>query len=188
MGIDGSNPKQLLPTNTPAFFPVISPDSRSVIFNSAHSGNLILWRVGIDGGESKQLTDTMSSFFPAVSPDGKWVAAFAEGVTFGGRPKIIVVPSGGGPVTRSFDVSPGFVPDLHPVLRWTPDGSSLTYVDESNGADNIWSQSVNGEPRKPLTNFKSDRISCFAWSRDGKRLAIARGPVTTDVVLLRDFR
>jgi eukaryotic-like serine/threonine-protein kinase len=188
MGIDGSNPKQLLPTNTPAFFPVISPDSRSVIFNSAHSGNLILWRVGIDGGESKQLTDTMSSFFPAVSPDGKWVAAFAEGVTFGGRPKIIVVPSGGGPVTRSFDVSPGFVPDLHPVLRWTPDGSSLTYVDESNGADNIWSQSVNGGPRKPLTNFKSDRISCFAWSRDGKRLAIARGPVTTDVVLLRDFR
>jgi serine/threonine protein kinase/sugar lactone lactonase YvrE len=187
MDIDGSNPKQLLPTNTPAFFPVISPDSGSVIFNSAHSGNLVLWRVGIDGGESKQLTDTMS-LFPAVSPDGKWVAAFVEGTTYGGRPKIIIVPFAGGPVTKSFDVSPGFVPDNHPVLRWTPDGNSLTYVDESNGADNIWSQSVNGGPRKPLTNFKSDSISCFAWSLDGKRLAIARGPVTTDVVLLKDFR
>jgi len=64
----------------------------------------------------------------------------------------------------------------------------LTYIDESNGVDNIWSQPVNGGSRKALTNFKSDRISSFAWSRDGKRLAISRGPVTTDVVLLRDFR
>jgi Tol biopolymer transport system component len=64
----------------------------------------------------------------------------------------------------------------------------LTYVDESNGADNIWSQPVNGGDRKPLTNFKSESISSFSWTRDGKRLAISRGPVTTDVVLLRDFR
>ena len=187
MDMDGSNPKQLLPTNTPAFFPIISPDSGSVIFNSAHSGNLVLWQVGIDGGEAKQLTDTMS-LFPAVSPDGKWVAAFVEGTAYGGKPMINIVPFTGGPATKSFEVSPGFVPDLHPVLRWTPDGNALTYVDDSNGADNIWSQPVNGGPRKPLTNFKSDSISCFAWSRDGKRLAIARGPVTTDVVLLRDFR
>jgi len=73
-------------------------------------------------------------------------------------------------------------------LRWTPDGSALTYVDESNGADNIWSQPVNGGPRKPLTNFKSGSILSFAWSYDGKRLAMSRGPVSTDVVLLKDFR
>jgi serine/threonine protein kinase/dipeptidyl aminopeptidase/acylaminoacyl peptidase len=188
MDIDGSNPKQLLPTNTPAFFPVISPDSGSVIFNSAHSGNLVLWKVGIDGANTPtQLTETIS-IFPAVSPDGRWVASFSEGSDAGGKPKIIIVPFTGGPAIKWFDVSPGFVPDNHPVLRWAPDGSALTYVDESNGADNIWSQPVNGGLRKPLTNFKSDNISSFAWSRDGKRLAIARGPVTTDVVLLRDFR
>ncbi len=55
-------------------------------------------------------------------------------------------------------------------------------IDESNGADNIWSQPLNGEPRKPVTNFRSDSIFSFAWSQDGKRLAISRGPVTTDVV------
>ena len=187
MDIDGSNPKLLLPTNTPAFFPIVSPDSSSVVFNSAHSGNLVLWRVGIDGGEPKQLTDT-NSLFPALSPDGKWVAFFARAPAAEGKPRIEIIPSEGGPAIKSFDVSAGFVPEKHPVLRWTPDGSSLTYVDESNGADNIWSQSVNGGTRKPLTNFKSDSISSFDWSRDGKRLVISRGPVTTDVVLLRDFR
>ena len=187
MDIDGSNPKLLLPTNTPAFFPIVSPDSASVVFNSAHSGNLVLWKVGIDGGEAKQLTDGMS-LFPAISPDGKWVAFFALNPAPDGKPKIEIVPFAGGPATNSFDVSPAFVPDLHPILRWTADGSALTYIDEWNGVDNIWSQPVNGGPRKPLTNFKSDSISSFAWSRDGKRLAISRGPVTTDVVLLKDFR
>jgi TolB protein len=187
MDIDGSNPKQLLPTNTPAFFPMVSPDSSSVVFNSGHSGNLVLWKVGIDGGQAKQLTDTMS-VFPAISPDGKWVAFFAYPRSADGKPKIEIVPFSGGPVAKSFDVSPGFIPDNHPILRWTPDGGALTYVDESNGADNIWSQPVNGGPRKPITNFSSDNISSFDWSRDGKRLAISRGPVTTDVVLLRDFR
>lgn len=185
--IDGSNPKQLLPPNTPAFFPIVSPDSGSVIFNSGRSGELILWKVGIEGGEGKQLTNK-TSVFPAISPDGRWVAFFDSKSAPEGKPRIEVVPFDGGPVAKSFDVPPAFVPDNHPVLRWTPDGSALTYVYESNGADNIWSQPVNGGPRKPLSNFKSDNISSFAWSRDGKRLAISRGPVTTDIVLLRDFR
>jgi serine/threonine protein kinase len=187
MDNDGSNPKQLLPGSMPAFFPIVSADGAWVVFNSARSGNLVLWKVGIDGGEPKQLTDT-NSMFPAVSPDGKWVASFAWEAAPGGKPKIVIRPFAGGQAARSFDLSPGFVPDLHPILRWTPNGSALTYVDQSNGTDNIWSQPVDGGPRKPLTNFKSDSISFFDWSRDGKRLAISHGPITTDVVLLRDFR
>ena len=187
MDLDGTDLKQLLPTNTPAFFPIVSPDSSSVVFNSGHSGNLVLWKVGIDGGQAKQLTDNMS-VFPAISPDGKWVAFFAYAAAADGNPRIEIVPFSGGPVTKSFEISPGFVPDNHPILRWTPDGTALTYVDESNGADNIWSQPVSGGPRKPVTNFKSDRILSFDWSRDGKRIAMSRGPVTTDVVLLKDFR
>jgi serine/threonine protein kinase len=187
IGIDGSDPKLLLPTNTPAFFPIVTPDSSSVVFNSAHSGDLVLWKVGIDGGEARQLTDKMS-LFPAISPDGKWVAFFVEATAGNGKPRIEIVPFTGGPATKRFDVSPGFVPDNHPVLRWTPDGNALTYVDEANGADNIWSQPINGGLRKPITNFSSDSISSFDWSRDGKRLAISRGPATTDVVLLRNFR
>jgi len=187
MDIDGNNVKQLLPGNMPIFSPTISPDGVWVVFNSAHSGKVVLWKVGIDGGEPQQVTDT-DSLFPAISPDGNWVAFFRRDPAAGEKPTIVIVPLIGGPATKSFEVSPGFVPEFHPTLKWTPDGDALTYIDSSNGADNIWSQPVNGGPHKPLTNFKSDSISFFAWSRDGKRLAISHGPVTTDVVLLKDFR
>jgi len=187
MDINGNNLKQLLPGNTPVFSPVVSPDSAWVVFNTARSDNVDIWKVGIDGGEPERLTNN-GSLFPAVSPDGKWVASFSADAAAGGKPKILIVPFTGGPATKSFDVSPGFVPELHPGLRWTPDGSALTYVDQTESADNIWSQPLNGGPRKSLTNFKADRIAAFTWSRDGKRLAISRGQITTDVVLLRDFR
>ena len=39
-----------------------------------------------------------------------------------------------------------------------------------------------------LTNFKTGRIFNFDWSRDGKWLALARGSVTSDVVLISDLR
>jgi len=39
-----------------------------------------------------------------------------------------------------------------------------------------------------LTDFKSDQIFSFEWSRDGKQLALTRGTESSDVVLIRDFR
>jgi len=40
---------------------------------------------------------------------------------------------------------------------------------------------------KPVTDFKDQTIFNFAWSRDGKQLAISRGVVNSDVMLLQDF-
>ena len=187
MELDGSNLKQLMPGNVSSFFPIISPDGAWVVFNSAGAGNVGLWKVGIDGGEPEQLTNTLS-LFPAISPDGNWIAFFSLDASAGGKPRIAIMPFAGGAVTKWFDISPAFSPDAYPTLRWTPDGNALTYVDQFNGADNIWRQPVNGGPRKPITDFKSDRISFFAWSRDGKRLALSHGPVTTDVILIKDFK
>jgi len=47
---------------------------------------------------------------------------------------------------------------------------------------------LDGGPSKQLTNFKSDLIFSFAWSRDGRQLALARGSVTKDVVLISSLR
>jgi uncharacterized protein with WD repeat len=38
-----------------------------------------------------------------------------------------------------------------------------------------------------MTNFTSDQIFSFGWSPDGKRLAIARGTVTNDVLLVSNL-
>jgi hypothetical protein len=37
-----------------------------------------------------------------------------------------------------------------------------------------------------LTDFEAEQIFSFAWSNDGKQLVLARGTVSSDVVLIRD--
>jgi hypothetical protein len=62
------------------------------------------------------------------------------------------------------------------------------YVDSSTGISNIYSQPIDGGPAHALTNFKSDYIGAFSWTRDGRQLVLGRGPSIDDVVLIKDFR
>ena len=67
--------------------------------------------------------------------------------------------------------------------RWTPDGHALTYINTINGVSNIWSLSIDGSAPKQLTDFKTDQIFWFDFSRDGKQLAVSRGFQTSEVIL-----
>jgi Tol biopolymer transport system component len=73
-------------------------------------------------------------------------------------------------------------------IRWAPDGKALDYHLTRAGASNIWRQALAGGPPKQITNFKSDRIFSFDWSRDGKQLALARGSTSSDVILISNFQ
>ena len=86
---------------------------------------------------------------------------------------------------RMFDISPT-APDAR--LRWTADGRALTYIDTRASVSNIWLQPIDGSPPKQLTDFKSDLIFGFDWSRDGKQLVCSRGVVNRDVVMISNFR
>ena len=59
------------------------------------------------------------------------------------------------------------------------------YVDTKGTVSNLWLQPINGGAPKPLTDFKENQITAFAWSPDGKQLALSRGVRTKDVVVLR---
>jgi len=48
--------------------------------------------------------------------------------------------------------------------------------------------SQNDYLTRQLIDFKSDRVFRFAWSRDGKQLAIARGNINKDVILISSFK
>ena len=71
-------------------------------------------------------------------------------------------------------------------MRWTPDGQSIAYVDTTGS--NIWSQPLDGGPPRQITHFSDRYVASFAWSRDGKRLAVARTTTTNDIVLLRGLK
>ena len=82
---------------------------------------------------------------------------------------------------------PATVEPEWPGLRWTPDGTGLTYVSTLQGISNVWRQALTGGKAKPLTHFKENKIFFFDWSRTGGKLVLVRGSETRDLILVRDF-
>jgi Tol biopolymer transport system component len=130
------------------------------------------------------LTDN-SSNRPCVSPDGKLIACWwLKEDAMPVLRRLAVIPAEGGQPIRFLDLPLTHGNDF----RWTADGRALMYVDTRDGISNIWRQPVTSGPAKQLTDFNSDRIFRFDWSRDGKQLLCARGLESTDVVLISNFR
>ena len=183
--IDGSNAVRLT-SNDKDTWPTCSPDGRWVVYSSPSSGKPSLWKVPFDGGEPIQLTSSNFSFTaPSVSPDGTMIAFADRDAKPGSAVKIVVIPFNGGDPIKTFDLPP--TASLDVPVHWTPDGRALTYVDRHEGVPNIWSQPFEGGSPKQITDFTSDQIYSFDWSRDGK-LALWRGTPTRNVVLISDFR
>ena len=185
--IDGSNPKQL--TDGPGEgWPACSPDGRWVVYNSfAAAGPQSIWKVPIEGGEPVQVTQMISSL-PAFSPDGKLLAVRCQGGA-GEQVKLCVLSFEDGRLVKEFGLQPTTViSGDYKALRWTPDGGSLAYIDTRTGVPNVWARPLDGSPEKQLTDFKTDQVFGFDWSRDGKYLAVARGTITKDVILFSDLK
>ncbi len=125
------------------------------------------------------------SLAPAISPDGKLIACYYLDERTG-TTKIALIPFAGGEPVKMFEsqiVDFGTYP-----VRWTHDGRALTYIVNRGGVSNIWIQPLDDNSPRQLTDFKSDRIFSYDWSRDGKWLALSRGPEQRDVVLMSDFK
>jgi serine/threonine protein kinase len=69
---------------------------------------------------------------------------------------------------------------------FSPDGKDATYVVREKGTDNLWTRTLQGGATRQLTHFPSEHILGFGYTRDGKKLAIVRGHVESDAVLIRD--
>jgi Tol biopolymer transport system component len=180
MDINGANPKQLTFGRNDQQ-PQCSPDSKWVVYASNDGGKPRLKRVAITGGDPVELADyTLTR--PAISPDGKQIAcAYTE--TNPPKTVIALIAFEGGQPLKKFDI-----PIARQRVRWAPDGQALTYVLNRDGVANIWSQPVDGGKAVQLTAFKSDFIYSHEWSRDGRQLLLARGSVTSDVVLINNSR
>ena len=176
MDADGGNPKQLT-FGENDYFPALSPDGKWVVYTPVLSeGKPTLWKVPIDGGEPTRVTDVLS-LVPIISPDSKLIACRCSDSQPNSTPKICLFAFEGGPPLKTFDLPSPY------LVRWSPDGKALTYLDSPGGIGNIWSQPIDGSAKKQITDFKNDQMFDFSWSKDGK-LACTRGVVTTDAVLL----
>ena len=183
MDLDGSNRKQLTTGNFVDSSPVSSPDGRTVVFMSERSGKSSIWKVGMDGGSPVQAADRVAHL-PSISPDGKFISYFYTDEQSNNQPRLSIIPFEGGQQLKTIDL-PRSVQPL--AFAWMPDGQSIAYLNNASGILNVWSQPLDGGSPKQLTNFKSEFLTSFAISRDGK-IAAYRWSATRDIVLIKDYR
>jgi eukaryotic-like serine/threonine-protein kinase len=177
MKIDGSEPVQLTHGRMDRF-PEIAPDGKWVIYGSAISGRFSVWKIPFSGGTAVKVNDAIWAN-ATPSPDGKLLAvtSFEERTGWG---QSVVPVEGGEPVKVAQPSVARF--------QWTPDSKFIVYVDSRNGVSNLWSQMVKGGTRRQITNFSSGLIFDFAISHDGKQVILARGSVSSDVILINNVQ
>jgi Tol biopolymer transport system component len=71
-------------------------------------------------------------------------------------------------------------------MNFATKGNAVVYTVRDQGVDNLWVQPLDGSAYQQLTHFTAERIVRFAFSADGSRIAIERGHLESDAVLLRD--
>jgi Tol biopolymer transport system component len=185
MNADGNNLRQVTNGGNNEQ-PAITPDGQWVVYVSPQnlSGERFgtLWRVGLEGGAPIQISDGTAAW-PRVSPDGQTIACEYSNRADSSQTKLALIPITGGQPLQLFDLPPGVT--FRYGLRWTPDGTAVTYRDWVNG---IWRQPVAGGAPQRLPGLPEEKLFAYGWSPDGKQFAFTRGAETRDVVLMRNFR
>jgi Tol biopolymer transport system component len=195
---DGSRPLKL--TNGKGDgYPVCSPDQKWVYYWDPYDGAHVL-RVPLDGSGTPDAVPGSSNigisalmFAGVVSRDGKILARLAQVLnpqTQEYQNKIALLNLESSTAVRMLDMSEHFEGsiDTWAGVEFTPDEQAVAYTIRENGVDNIWVQPLDGSVGHRITNFKSEQISLFHWSPDGKRLGILRGHSDSDVVLLQESK
>jgi len=173
---DGRHPVKIASGN--AGYLQVTRDDRSVLFLSARSGLQSPWLVSIGGGSPVQIARLFAGAGSLdVSPDGKSLMFGTTGP--GGNFQFVIceLPTC---ITRRILA----VPETSTLrrYRWTPDGRGI--ADILAPGSNIWIVPLDGSVPHQLTHFTDRSIQDFAWSHDGKRLAVARTTTMNDIVLL----
>lgn len=148
------------------FSPAVSPDNRYIVFVSDRSGSASIWRMNLDGGDPKQLTDAPGiAALPSFSPDGQWVIyQFTDPAN---KPTVWKVGVEGGAPVPLTDVYSG-----KPVI--SPDGDFFACLYNQPGAGSANKIAVipfsGGRPVRLIDSPQIVKSPNFRWTPDGRGL------------------
>ena len=177
MNIDGSAPAKL-GAGPVAFRPVLSFDGQWVYYSDPARRN---FRIPLGGGTPEPLLGELTAggralppgfHEPMPSPDGRAIAGHYQDPTANGE-RVAVLSLDAATAEHRF-------PNVFANARWAPDGRSLMFTDRVN----LFRQPIAGGPAAQITHFTGDRIFSGVLSSDQQRLALVRGQVASDVVLV----
>jgi Tol biopolymer transport system component len=161
--------------------PVVTPDGRQALFIFPRSGIQSPWIVPIEGGEPTEIVNSFAGLGSLdVSPDGHRLLYWTVDTKNNQKLAVCEFPGCTNRLTLALPQNWG---PSSSGTRFTPDGRSMAYVDRSGL--NLWALPLDGGSPRQIAQFSDRTIAAFAWSRDGKRLAVARTTTTNDIVLLK---
>jgi serine/threonine protein kinase len=164
--------------------PQCGPKGELVYYvGQSESGKTNIYKIPVSGGTPVQASERVTWSPPALSQDERHLV-FANPREDG---KVVgeIVSSATGAVESELE-NPTFDPVME-AMGWIPDGRSFVMGDIRTGATNLWALPVFGKGQaRQLTHFTSGAIWGFQYSPDGKWIAMARGPFSSDAVLFRD--
>jgi Tol biopolymer transport system component len=165
-----------------------TPDGKSVVYAGDSKTDSLshIYKVSIDGGEPVELAH--GNFFsgPSVSPDGSRIVygrVDGSGATI--KSKFVIQKLEAEVPTEEIDAPP-----LSNNVDWAPDGKSLIFLQTIGNTCDLHLLPLGGGSPLQLTNLGAEScIEGFAWSQDGKKIAISRTHRNdTDIVEFSGFR
>ena len=158
--------------------PLCSPDGQWVYYVD-YADNQALKRVLVGGGSPETILPTAQGQAD-ISPDGKTLVYF-EVRELDHKLMLDLYSIADKKVTYHDIDSRATWP-----LAFAPDGKSVVYAIRDKGISNLWMQPLDGSAARQFTHFTSEGIEKFLFSKDGTKIAIERGHLESDAVLLRD--
>jgi len=183
VGLDGSGNTQLT-NGSGEVDPQCPREGRWVQYLSEQDpcGSGDVCKISLDGGTPSEFAPTYA-YGAALSEDGNRFVAL--GIDPHDPKKIIgtLFRFDGGKAPAKLSLPPGLADSREG--QWVPGKDEISYIDARSGLPNIWTFQLDGQKETQLTHFTSGRIFSFAWSPDGRKLAVSHGNVVSDVVLFR---
>jgi hypothetical protein len=162
-----------------------TPDGNTIFFTRWQNGGALM-KYSMGTGSALQMAGTVASW-PRISPDGKAIV-FTQLVGDGADQKFqFVIQSVEGEPIKTL---PAPITSGNP--QWSSDGNGLVYAREAEPDGHaLFYQPLAGGAPTQLTHFDSEpmAIACFAFSPDGKRIAVTRSrDADSDLIKFSNFR
>lgn len=178
----GRNLKQLTHSSDDAL-PDCSPDGKWIIYSHFSDNQEQLMRIPAAGGSAQELGPKKNWIVGRYSPDGNRIGIVfddGEGDNESWKSGIMDLQ---GRIAETYAIEGSLPPNgWQWNLRWTPDGRGLTFPLDIGDSTNLWVQSISGGKPRQITHFP-DNVIAYAWSPDGKHLALAHRSLSYDAVL-----
>jgi TolB protein len=157
-----------------------SPSGKEIIFNSDRTGNFEIWKMKQNGTQEEQITHLGGRIiFPDLSLDGTKIL-FSGLLPGRSKSDLYTVNADGSGLIQ---LTSGAGNNSYAV--WSPDGSTIAFISDRTGADEVWVMNADGGEATQLTTDHTFKGQLPDWSPDGSKIAYADSVTgTSDIYVM----